>query len=298
MSLVCKAGCNRKLNISYNCIHCKGTYHKGCGGFVKLRDDTQGEFRLCGECKILPSNIQQYNLQPNQESRRKRRRNDSASSSTDESDEEIANPTLSDVMEAIADLKKSNKKSFKDLNSKVDANTDSITKYRKEQVNEQKDIKSLFSEISTIKASIANEFTISGHLGALVPNVNPTALVVDVVNFLGIKITDKHIRNVRLVKKNIVQKPYAIVLASNPEPPRIIVKMYSSSKVLRILDARKNHQKILNLDVTQNSSSDKQIFINPMLNKDTYELLKHCKTWAKQNGYKYVWFTDGKILIK
>ena len=35
-----------------------------------------------------------------------------------------------------------------------------------------------------------------------------------------------------------------------------------------------------------------------MLSKEVYELQKICKTWAKANGFKYVWYSEGNILIK
>ena len=38
--------------------------------------------------------------------------------------------------------------------------------------------------------------------------------------------------------------------------------------------------------------------VNQMLSKDTNELQRKCKTWAKANSYKFVWFSEGNILIK
>ena len=162
----------------------------------------------------------------------------------------------------------------------------------------QSEIKVLKSEVSSLKATISNELSITGHLGALDTKADLVSLAVGLFNFMGIPITPKHIRRARIMKVGKGTKPYSDVLSSNAEPPRIIVTLYSHSKFLRILDAKKEHPKILNSDVTVNSTSDKQIYVNAMLSKEHYELLKKCKVWAKENLYKFIWYSEGCILIK
>ena len=69
------------------------------------------------------------------------------------------------------------------MNTKIDANTQSLGEFKSSHNLQQKDIVILFSEVSTIKSSLLNEFSISGHLGALNANVDLLALVVELVNF-------------------------------------------------------------------------------------------------------------------
>ena len=312
MALVCKAACGKKLNISYHCVSCAGTFHKGCGKLRTFLDETDDYVRLCGECQLLPTNSCKYKpsvVAGKQSKKRKiessRTEGNLSSTSSDDSEDQqqsdtetVVEPTLTDVLKAINSHKKSNQKSFKEMNVKIDANTGTLEEFKSSRDQQQNDIVTLFSEVSCIKTSLSNEFSISGHLGALNSNANLSDIVIGVVNYMGVPITAKHIRGIRLMKNKVQNKPFSQVVASPPEPPRIIVKMYSNSKVLRILDARKTHTKILNSQVTPGCESNKQIFVNQMLSKEVYELQKTCKTWAKANGFKYVWYSEGNILIK
>ena len=262
MALVCKAACGKKLNISYHCANCNGTFHKGCGKLRVLLDESNDKVMLCGECKLIPSISSKYkSTVPVAKSVKKRKIESvvaddnlsSTSSSSDENEdpdqkkmETAVEPTLSDVLNAINDHKKSNKRSFKQMNTKIDGNTESLEDFKCCRDQQQKDIVTLFSEVSSIKMSLSNEFSSSGHLGALNANANLTDLVIGVVNYMRLPITAKHVKNIRLMKNKEQNKPFSQVVASPPEPPRIIVKLYSNSKLLRILDARKIHPKILN----------------------------------------------------
>ena len=303
MALVCKAGCNRKLNVSYDCDICLGTYHKGCSKLRKVLDVVLGNVKICKFCQEDPINIAKYDLTSASGNAKKRKKSGSSSSSFVESDEEKEeekneNPTASDILQAIKDHKRSNKRSFNKLNLKIDGNTSAINENKQVQASNQAEIKLLSSEVSSIKATLSNEISISGHLGALDSKADLVSLAVGVFNFMGVPVSSKHIRRARLMQIKPVTRPLSEVVASNRVPPRIVVTMYSHGKFLRILDAKKVHPKILNSDVTVGSTASEQIYVNAMLNKEFYELLKKCKVWAKNNNYKFVWYSEGSILIK
>ena len=77
MSMICKAvGCNKKLNFSYDCDLCQGTYHKGCGKLRRVLDNILGEIKICGECQLDPINIAKYDLSSKPGGKRKRRKAD------------------------------------------------------------------------------------------------------------------------------------------------------------------------------------------------------------------------------
>ena len=60
MALVCKTACDRKLSISYHCVSCNGTFHKGCGKLRVFLDESEVLVRLCGECQLLPVNANKF----------------------------------------------------------------------------------------------------------------------------------------------------------------------------------------------------------------------------------------------
>ena len=125
MALVGKAAWGKKLNISYHCVSCNGTFYKGCGNFRVFLVETDEYVRLCGECQLLPANACKCKSstvagKPLKKRKIKNTRTDqnpsSTTSSVDSDDpqqrdmEVVVEPTLSDVLKAIKSHRKSNKK--------------------------------------------------------------------------------------------------------------------------------------------------------------------------------------------
>ena len=71
------------------------------------------------------------------------------------------------------------------MNAKIDVNSGSLDVFKSSHDQHQKDIVTLFSKVSSIKMYLSNEFSISGHLGALNLNTNLSDIVVGVVNHMG-----------------------------------------------------------------------------------------------------------------
>ena len=123
------------------------------------------------------------------------------------------------------------------------------------------------------------------------------SLVVAIVTFLGGPI---HISDIRKVKHLYSKQKNnnKATATPNDSPAPIIATFYSASQCLKILDAKKNKNVITNANVCKESTSLKKIYINPLMDSSTYQLLKKCKTWTKTNGYKFAWYSNGKILMK
>ena len=145
MSQVCKANCGRKLNISYHCASCAGTFHKGCGKLRVYLDESDENVRLCGECQQLPSTLVKYKtIAPGGKRKKRKIVSEFSTSSSDESDDEhpkktdaVDNPSLSDVLAAINNNNRSNKIAFMNLSSKIDGNTQTLGDYKLAHVQQQ-----------------------------------------------------------------------------------------------------------------------------------------------------------------
>ena len=158
MALVCKAACGKKLNISYHYVSCADTFHKGCGKLRVFLDETDDYVRLCGECQLLPVNSCKF--KPSVVAGKQARKIESSrtegnllsTSSSDDSDDQqqrdteaVIEPTLTDALRAISSYKKSNKKSFKEMNDKIDASTGSLEEFKSSHDQQQNDSVTLFS---------------------------------------------------------------------------------------------------------------------------------------------------------
>ena len=223
-------------------------------------------------------------------SNKKRKLSDVSGSDTEsDTDQEY---TLNEIAKLIRRKSRSNKKSINALADTMNemklAQEESIS----EQKDQKKELISLKKEVKSLKSQNPKELIFSGHLGSMIENTDLKALVIEVASFLGIPLHPSDIRNVRLLKSNKTLNTTA------PGPAPIVATFYSSSHCLKILDAKKSLPKILNADVTADATSDRQIFITEMIDKDLYRLKLRCKTWAKANNHKFVWHGQGNILIK
>ena len=94
------------------------------------------------------------------------------------------------------------------MNAKIDANMRSLEEFNSSHDEQKKDNVTSFSEVSSIKMSLLNEFSISGHLGGLSKNDNLSDIVNGIINYMGVPITTKHIRSIRLMKNRVQNKPF------------------------------------------------------------------------------------------
>lgn len=146
-----------------------------------------------------------------------------------------------------------------------------------------------------IRPSIHPEIAISGHEGTMDANADLKMLFVDLARFLEVKLKADDIRRTSLLKP---RKSPQTGTPDNSTPLGFVVTLYSASHALKILDGRQKRAKILNSDIINGSTSNRQIFINNVVKHETYRLLQTAKSWARNHGFCFVWQTEGRILLR
>ena len=301
-SHTCQAGCGRRLFIAYYCLHCDGTFHRNCGKFKKFKDDTNAIVRICSTCLLTPDIHSKYptlprtlSITPTQIAKKRKAENSPEISDSESSDDDentstpSTEPTLSEVFNYLKNSNRENKRALKSFARTLETATASSTQYLINQEQQNKVNSRVDFRLKAIESN--TELMFSGHLEAGNPDANLKLLVSNIATFLKINIKPDDIRKTRL----LISKSNSDKASTNPPP--IIATLYSTSKRLKLLDASKNI-KILNSDVIPNSTSKKQIFVNPVLPKEQFLLLQKCKAWAKVNNFKFVWPHQGEILLK
>ena len=77
----------------------------------------------------------------------------------------------------------------------------------------------------------------------------------------------------------------------------IIVTLTSRAARDTVITKKRVRRVLLQRDICGNDS-DRGVYVNELLPKNTYELLKITKSIAKEKSYKYVWVRDGHIRVR
>lgn len=317
--------CTSKARTNHFCSSCHGAYHRNCGQFTKITGSKEeGALEICFECMKLPKYKDQQRISAAQttagasgankkrkihqvsgEGTRPSSPSESSSDKQSSDDEESIpeNATPADVMRAMRREFKVIKRDFKssistlktDLSGKISGVMSSNEGITKEQKRQAGDIRFLKRDGAEVRSSIHPEISISGHEGTTDANVDLKKLFVDLARFLEVKLEADDIRRTSLLKprsNSQSERP------DNAAPPGFVVTLYSASHALKILDARHKRTKILNSDIINGSTSNRQIFINNVVKQETYRLLQTVKSWARNHGFRFVWQTEGRVLLR
>ncbi|XP_024890652.1 uncharacterized protein LOC112466660 [Temnothorax curvispinosus] len=192
---------------------------------------------------------------------------------------------LSDLSR-IADIASQNSKRIVELEQTVSA--------LEREVGEFRNLRSAQS-ISTTDKHIDNELVISGVPAAL--PITPARLIQNVFESLDVKDLSCHILNVR----SMVRKTHKAV---GPDcPPRTdetgsIAVTLSSGAVQRTVLLKARAKRELKQSEVCGNDSNRNIHVNEMLSKATYDLLQLTRRTAKDKSYKFVWMKSRRICIR
>lgn len=116
---------------------------------------------------------------------------------------------------------------------------------------------------------------------------------------LGTTVVAQDFKSIRRVKKSRAIQPSSQqqrTPISNAES--YIVSFYPAHYSLMLVDAKKKFGDLLNSVLTNSALDTLKVYINPILPKELYLLLKGAKAAAKAHGIKYVWHREGKIMLR
>ncbi|XP_024879528.1 uncharacterized protein LOC112459579 [Temnothorax curvispinosus] len=140
-----------------------------------------------------------------------------------------------------------------------------------------------------------NELIISGVPAAM--SVTPLECVRNVFTTLGIPELSCHVLDVRAVAR----KPPPVGAGNRSLPisaaNSYIVSLVSGA-VRDIVISKKRARRALTQREVCGIDSDRNIYVNELLAKSTYDILKRAKSIAKERSYKYVWVRNGQICVK
>lgn len=263
MPVVCKV-CNGNLRKCYYCTACDNAFHLKCGKFkVKPTDLEADEDLICVECVNKPPYLGDPTLCDYDPAKSRSR-----------SPNPVESQGSSQILKAIDDLRNDMNLNF----AKLGKTTSNLTA---EQAKQGVEINNLKEDFNSYKETQKPEFSVNGFDG----DTKSIDGMREFVQKLGVHV---HVQfTVEAIRRIAVRKDRSL-----------LVTFYSFSLVQRLLDAKLKFRKIMYSDIVENSTSTKQIFINPIMSKASYQLLKKTKIWAKNVNWKFVWFSDGRILIR
>lgn len=162
----------------------------------------------------------------------------------------------------------------------------------KEKVTEvQAEIKIVNKEINSLKQkNLSNDIIATG-----IPENNDEFLLQSVNNIL--------IKHDIILKESDVKKIYRLKNKNCVSPsisPILIEFRNDSCKSMILQKQRKNGPVLLNQVDTNILHTDlRKVYFKDRLTKENLILLRECRNFGRNNGYKYVWVQDsGTILIK
>ena len=317
----CKALCTNRSRNVYCCSACSASWHSRCGGLKNRLNpaNNNSTVKICADCltkddvaQKFPALMSRSNSVTSIRSNSKRLRQDDEDSINSDSKDESSDddsqinekfsqdPQLA-ILQELKSLRKSGNKKHNQLLTKIDSLTGQISsltssnsKIAADQAHVNKEIKSIKKDINKLNRQNIIELSFSGLQNSNDPNINLKKVVVDIAKLLQVNLNESDIRYIRILDNKEV--------STNPDlirPPTFIATFYSSSDCLKILDAKKNQRiAIKNKDIIQGSKSNSSIYINEVLEPETYKLLKSTRQWAKSVQAKYVWTDNGRILIR
>ncbi|XP_036141728.1 uncharacterized protein LOC118645202 [Monomorium pharaonis] len=140
-----------------------------------------------------------------------------------------------------------------------------------------------------------NMLIISGVPSTL--SITPLTLVRNVFTKLGIPELSCHILEIR----TIARESGRTVSHDRPLPISTSVSLFvtlASVVVRDIVISRKRARRVLVQSEVCENDSGGNIYVNDLLPKNIYELLKQTKHTAKKKSYHYVWVSRGRINVR
>lgn len=270
---------------------------------------------LCSTCNAVPANSANLTLRycsrsnsaSSQSSKRKApaTSEDSDSSEDDELD-------LKDILRAVKKGSKKTDKLVSDLKTEVESFNTNLNK-RCDGIDSK--IDTLEGEIKLLKKSHAaemdameekvdaldfktkTEIFIHGYANAGAAELNLTAAVTHLADHLDVKITERDIQKIRVVKRRPNQTSRTFANVVREKPPIIAVDFFSHETALRLTEAKKSYGKLTNQDLLEVPDTS-PISVSFPLNREKYALLRETKTIAARYNIKYVWNSQGSIFIR
>ncbi|XP_024893929.1 uncharacterized protein LOC112468811 [Temnothorax curvispinosus] len=148
---------------------------------------------------------------------------------------------------------------------------------------------------SATRAQSENELIISGVPTAM--SVTPLECVRNVFATLEIPELSCHVLNVRAVARKPLPPVAGDRLLPTSTTSSYIVTL-ASGAVRDTVMSKKRARRVLTQREVCGGSSDRNVHVNELLPKDTYELLQHTKRVAKDKSYQYVWVRGGRIHVR
>ncbi|XP_036138458.1 uncharacterized protein LOC118644318 [Monomorium pharaonis] len=128
-------------------------------------------------------------------------------------------------------------------------------------------------------------------------SITPLALVRNVFTKLDIPELSCHILEVRAVARESGR----VVSHDHPLPVSASVSLFvtlASVAVCDIVISKKRVRRVLVQSEVCENDSGENIYVNELLPKNIYELLKQTKHTAKTRSYRYVWISGGRVNVR
>ncbi|XP_024875950.1 uncharacterized protein LOC112457257 [Temnothorax curvispinosus] len=177
------------------------------------------------------------------------------------------------------------------LNDTVSQNSQRIIKLEQENANLVREVRDLRSARSTQATQSGSELIVSGLPSTL--SATPSEIAKNVFATLDVPNLSCHIVNTRLVKR----EPSSTVPTVSSPSSSVIISLASSVVRDAVLSSKRSKGAIRQSDVC-GGSSHRNVYVNELLPKSTFNLMQQVKRIAKDKSYKYVWVRDGQIHVR
>lgn len=315
-SIACaKPDCTKSSKSFKTCAACGKAFHTLCGEFSTYKDKAapnQKRF-FCCVCATVPQNVQGLILQHKSRSNSnsshassKRKIDDLDEDSSDDDDTDDEQPDLKTILKAINKGGKATKKlasEVKNLNISLSSRCsviESEVAVLKTQMSEMKlaherEMNVMNSKINSLEADSKKEVYIHGHLRAGNDGFDPLTAVSKIADTLKFKLPASSIKSARVIPRKPVSPRTPVKY-----PPIIAVIFFSHATADQFVEAKRKHGKLTNMEVlgTKDEADNKAIAISFRLSQEQFLLLKETKARAMLHQYKYVWNSNGAVLVR
>lgn len=321
MDSCAKSGCDKPSKKIKKCSACEKFFHNACGEFSSYKDKTKPDVlvHLCSSCSEAPSlpatltlRYQHRSNSTSSQSSAKRKALEMGDSDDSDSDEPDLRTILKAIKESSRDTRDT-KQMITDLATTMN-NFSSSLNLRCDGI--ESTVQSLQGKMSDLKKSHAKEIEqmkekydelefrtktevfIHGYEVADIPNLEISAAVLHIAEFLDVPMSHRDIQRSRIIRR---KKPStaSYAAAATPSRPSIIaVEFFSHAVALQLVNGKRNYGKLLNKDLSEDSQSQGPISISFPLNKEQHSLLQLTKARAALHNFKYVWNSRGFVFIR
>ncbi|XP_036148419.1 uncharacterized protein LOC118647485 [Monomorium pharaonis] len=179
--------------------------------------------------------------------------------------------------------------------SSVERNNQRIAALEHECTVLANEVRNLKSELKPVSDQSENSLILSG-VPATMPIMAPMAYARNMFMALEIPELSCHILDARTIRKT-----QSVAASDRPLPVSatgsIIVTLTSRATRDIVITKKRVRRVLVQRDICDNDS-DRDVYVNELLPKNTYELLKLTKKIAKEKSYKYVWVRESHIHIR